>query len=95
MSDKVAKVYGYAADGTPLYTQRQVVKDYLVSTKKGISQAEAWALWGFSRLSAIIFDIRKELEDSGSKYRIAAIDKTGVNRYNISCNWTEYRLVSK
>ena len=87
------KVYGYAEDGTPLKTQRDVVRDYLLSTKKAISQAEAWERWGFSRLSAIIFDLKDEFRNTC--HRIVSEDKSGVNRYGIVCNWTEYKVVDR
>lgn len=90
MSSK--RVYGYTDDGKPLFTQREVVRNYLFSGKS-ISQLQAWEMWGFSRLSAIIFDIRRDLDLEHSEYRIVAKDCSGVNRYGFTCTWTEYKLV--
>jgi len=85
------KVYGYSADGTPLFTQRDVARDYLLSTRKGLSQNKCIELWGFTRLSAIIYDIKEDFK--GTCHRIITEDKSGVNRYGFPCNWTEYRAI--
>ena len=88
------KVYGYTADGTPLMTQRDVVR-YHLSQGNSISQAQAWANWGFSRLSAIIYDIKEDLRLENSGSTIVTIPRSGLNRYGIQTDWVEYRLQTK
>lgn len=67
-------------------TQRGEVLKYL-QTHKGITSIQAIEKFGATRLSAIIFDLRKK------GYNIVTITKEGENRYGESVRFAEYRLI--
>lgn len=53
--------YGIDRNGKPMCTQAQVVKNWLiVNAGKGISQKECADLFGFTRLSAIIYVLKNK-----------------------------------
>ena len=57
------KIYGFAQDGTPLRSQKEVVRNYFIhNTGKynAISHTGCEQKFGFKRLSALVFDIEKE-----------------------------------
>lgn len=59
----MSKIYGYASDGTPLRTQKEVVRDYFVhntGASNALSHTGCEQKFGFKRLSALVFDIEKE-----------------------------------
>lgn len=53
---------------------------------RGISTMEAFDLYGVTRLSARIWDLRHD------GYVIAGVRKDGVNRYGKKVSYYEYRL---
>ena len=60
----MAKIYGYSSfDGTPLRTQKEVVRDYFLHNTgraNALSHTGCEVKFGFKRLSALVFDIEKE-----------------------------------
>ena len=53
---------------------------------EGITSKEAFELYGATRLSAIIFNLRK------AGHKINSVKKQGKNRYNETCYFVEYHL---
>lgn len=66
-------------------TQREAILDVLKSGDS-ISSLEAFAEFGITRLSAIIFDLRKK------GYNITGKDETITNRYGGKVTFTRYSL---
>ena len=56
-------------------------------THKGITSMKAFELFGVTRLSAIIFKLRKD------GYDIESVKCNGKNRYGDSVRFDEYRLI--
>lgn len=61
------------------------VFDYMKS-HRGITSMEAFTLFGATRLSGIIFNLRSY------GYKIKSFPRTGKNRYGDSVHFVEYRL---
>lgn len=85
------KNYGITKDGRILRTQEDVV---FYALEEGATVTQLWANthWGFSRLSAIIFNIRERLEKEGRGREVRDRVCTGPNRYGINSHWKEYYL---
>ena len=66
-------------------TQRMAVLDYL-KTHKGITSMEAFEKFGATRLSAIVFDLKK------AGFNIVSIRREGTNRFGEPTRFAEYRL---
>ena len=56
-----------------------------MKTYGSITSMEAFERYGITRLSAVIFNIRKFAE-------VDTIDETGKNRYGESCRYARYKL---
>ena len=69
-------------------TQRGEVLKYL-QTHKGITSMQAFEKFGATRLSAIIFDLKRK------GYNIVTIMRDGENRYGESVRFAEYRLIKE
>ena len=69
-------------------SQRKAVLDWL-STGAGITSKDAFEAFGATRLSAIIFDLRKRGHD------IRAETVSGVDRYGNKTRFARYYLVGK
>jgi hypothetical protein len=63
----------------------QKVKEHLQSGR-GITSIEAFELYGATRLSAIIFNLRKY------GMNIVNVDRECTDRYGNKCSFVEYRL---
>ena len=68
-------------------TQREIVLEYLTQSDKGITQLEATNMFGFTRLPAIIFALKKE----GYTFKITR--EKGVNRYGRKVSFDRYFVV--
>lgn len=68
--------------------QSQKIRQHLL-TKGTITSMEAFQLYGCTRLSARIFNLRKKGWD------IQTINCDGVTRYGDPCNYAKYRFISK
>ena len=66
-------------------SQQSMILDYL-KRNGSIDQKQAIKYYGAYRLSAIIYNLRKE------GYKIVSSFKTGVNRYGNAVTWAEYTL---
>lgn len=55
-------------------TQDEIILEYLQKTKNGITQLECTRIFGFTRLSAIIYRLRK------LEYPIKSIREKGISR---------------
>lgn len=64
------------------------VLEYLKSHKRGITSMQAFQLFGVTRISAIIFNLRKE-------YEIKSIRCEGKNRYGSTVYFDRYVLISE
>ena len=64
--------------------QRSAILNHLQSGKS-ITSKEAFELYGVTRLSAIIYDLR-------GKYPIRTIMVTGTTRFGDSCKYAKYIL---
>ena len=60
-----------------------------LQTHNGITSMEAFELFGATRLSAIIFNLRKY------GFEIENIPMQGKNRYGDSVNFVKYHLINK
>ena len=60
-----------------------------LQTHVGITSMEAFELYGATRLSAIIFNLRRQ------GYNITSIDKETIDRYGNKAIFCEYRLEDK
>lgn len=84
-------VYGYSEDGATYKTQKEMVKAYLIKSGARLSHAECAKKFGFLRLSALIFEIKKDLIREGDLTHVVRSEvMTGINRYDNSCRWKEY-----
>lgn len=68
-------------------SKQQRVLEYLTMTKNGITSLEAINMFGATRLSAIIFD----LKDKG--YIIIDRYEEGVDRFGNECRFKRYWIV--
>ena len=68
--------------------QMTAIKEHLVK-KKTITSMQAIELYGCTRLSAKIFDLRQ------AGWEIDSIPKTGTTRFGDTCQYVQYRFVSK
>ena len=67
-------------------TQTSDVLDYLKSHKKGITSKQAFEMFGATRLSSIIFQLRKQ------GYNITSINTLVPNRYGGKSQVSCYKL---
>lgn len=89
---KTKKSYGLDEDGNLMSTQVAVIKDYCMNTGKRVSQKMVTDKWGFTRLSAIIYNLKDRLEAEGGKWAVRDEMVTGTNRYGNKCRYKEYWL---
>jgi len=68
--------------------QMTAIKNHLTK-KKHITSMEAINLYGCTRLSAKIFELRQ------AGWVIDSVPKTGETRYGDTCTYVQYRFVSK
>jgi len=77
-------------------TQTEAVFTYLkagMSKCRGITDKQAVEMFGAYRLSGIIFNLRKRLQNT--EYDIINVWHTGTNRYGGSSRYVEYVMVKK
>lgn len=60
-----------------------------LKNNEGITSIQAFELYGATRLSAVIFNLRKY------GYIIQNDWKTGKDRYGNSCRFVQYKLIGK
>lgn len=60
-----------------------------LKNNEGITSIQAFELYGATRLSAIIFNLKK------SHLKIESHWKTGKDRYGNTCRFVEYRLIKE
>lgn len=73
--------------GEKITNQKQEVLRH-IKRYGSITSMEAFEKYGITRLSAIIYILRRE-------YAIVTIMRTSVNRYGNEVNFAEYRLAVK
>lgn len=73
--------------GEQITNQKQEVLRH-IKRYGSITSMEAFEKYGITRLSAIIYILRRE-------YEIVTIMRTSVNRYGNEVNFAEYRLAVK
>lgn len=69
-------------------TQTDIILKHLQENKNGITQLEATNLFGFTRLSAIIYELKKQ------GYKFKTTREKGVNRYGRKVCFVRYSIVS-
>lgn len=77
--------------GESMDTQRKVILEQMRRGRR-VSQLSVTNEFGFTRLSSIIFDLKKRLEDEGGEYEIRDETVKGTNRYGNACHFKEYWL---
>lgn len=73
--------------GEKITNQKQEVLRH-IKRYGSITSMEAFEKYGITRLSAIIYILRRE-------YEIVTIMRTSINRYGNEVNYAEYRLAVK
>ena len=73
--------------GEKITNQKQEVLRH-IKKYGSITSMEAFEKYGITRLSAIIYILRRE-------YEIVTIMRTSINRYGNEVNFAEYRLAVK
>ncbi len=73
--------------GEKITNQKQEVLRH-IKRYGSITSMEAFEKYGITRLSAIIYILRRE-------YEIVTIMRTSINRYGNEVNFAEYRLAVK
>ncbi len=66
-------------------TQTSEILNYMKKHDKGITSMQAFDMFGATRLSAIIFELRK-------KYDIETILEEGINRFGGTMQYARYVL---
>ena len=66
-------------------SQNKQILEHL-KTHRGITSMQAFELYGITRLSGRIFDLRK------AGHNIVSIDRDVTNRYGEKCRVAEYRV---
>lgn len=67
-------------------SQTSEILKYLKTHKKGITSMQAFELFGATRLSAIIFNLRRD------GHKIEAIAEKTTSRYGATTNYVRYVL---
>lgn len=71
---------------TAKQTHRNLILQYLREHKEGLTAADAWELFGCTKLATRI----SELIRMG--YSIVKTIEEGTNRYGVKTHWVRYRL---
>ena len=87
--------YGKDINGRTMRSQKDVIKNYLISTGYSISQEESNRMFGFTRLAARMFDIRAEIEKNEEPYIVCSKIVVGTNSWGEPCRWKEWWIVNK
>jgi len=83
--------YGVGIDGQTLRRQVDVVRNYLESDPNNrVTQKFVTDKWGFTRLSAIIFVIKDDLEREGGNKEVCDCRLTVTNRFGNPTHPKEY-----
>lgn len=87
--------YGINADGDTMHTQVSVIRNYLLQNPNHrVSQNFVTDKWGFTRLSAIIFIVKDELEEEGNLFVVKDRRMDVVNRFGNMTHPKEYWIES-
>ena len=88
---KTKKNYGIDLNGKTMRTQVAVVRNYLEENPSHkVSQKFVTDKWGFTRLSAIIYILKDDLEHEGNKQVVADEFKSCTNRFGNKTHYKEY-----
>ena len=95
MERTAKKSYGIDAEGAAMRTQVAVVRNYLQqSPDNRVTQKFVTDKWGFTRLSAIIFILKDDLEREGGKQFVNDRRIEVVNRFGNITHPKEYWIES-
>lgn len=86
--------YGLGANDNPLHTQVAIIKDYCINTGNKVSQKFVTDKWGFTRLSAIIYILKDELEAEGGVYKVCDERVSCTNRFGNKTYYKNYWIES-
>lgn len=93
--ERAKKSYGIDAEGATMRTQVAVVRNYLQENPQNrVTQKFVTDKWGFTRLSAIIYDLKADLEKEGGKQFVNSRKIEVVNRFGNNSRPSEYWLES-
>lgn len=68
-------------------SQDSIILEHLKGNSVGITSIEAFSEYGITRLSAVIFRLRK------AGHNIVAEDMSVVNRYGTTVHFSRYKLI--
>ena len=88
--ESAKRSYGIDANGDAMRTQVAVVRDYLERTKNAVTQKFVTDKWGFTRLSAIIFLLKEDLDEEGNKQVVKDRRLEVINRFGNRTHCKEY-----
>lgn len=71
------------------YSQRKAILEHLKNNSVGITSIEAFNLYGITRLSSIIHNLRKE------GHIIVSNELTTTNRYGHTVRYSRYTLIER
>ena len=84
------KNYGVDACGNSMKTQVAVIKNYCLTTGRKVSQMMVTEKWGFTRLSAIIYDLKDQPKRAGGIYEVRDEIATTTNRFGNVVRYKNY-----
>ena len=84
--DESVKVKEKVEEETPIFSQVTLVINHL-ERYGSISQKEATAMYGITRLAAVIWILRHKIDPP---MEIRDVWKKGLNRFGRPCRWKEY-----
>lgn len=88
--ESTKRSYGIDANGDAMRTQVAVVRDYMETTKNPVTQKFVTDRWGFSRLSAIIFNLKEDLDNEGGTQVVRDRRLDVINRFGNKTHCKEY-----
>ena len=86
--------YGIDANGDAMRTQVAVVRNYMEQTGSPVTQKFVTDKWGFTRLSAIIFNLKDDLEEEGGSQVVKDRRIEVINRFGNKTHCKEYWIES-
>lgn len=83
--------YGISDNGNTMKTQVAVIRNYLEQNPEHrVTQKFVTDRWGFTRLSAIIFDLKDQLRAEGGKQVVKDQRLSVTNRFGNMTHPSEY-----
>lgn len=83
------KSYVVTDEGDALRTQVAVVRKYMEDGHR-VTQMGCTQMWGFTRLSGIIYILKDDLEREGGRQVVRDEYVSGINRFGNKTHYKEY-----